>query len=287
MTPLGLFRFVAEVRGIPAARRRAAIDDAIDKVQLAEVLHQPIETLSKGFKRRVGLAQAILHDPEVLILDEPTDGLDPNQKHEVRNLIRSMSRDKVIILSTHILEEVDAVCSRAIIIARGRIVADGRPEELQARSRWHNAVTLTLRGAGAAKAPEKIAAVDGVSSIERREAGDGAVSFVAFSAGGRPIATKIGEATRALGVEVDEMRVEQGHLDEVFRALTTGDEAAPRAAAARSPKPAQAPGGNGASPSAAMSAPAASPKSSAATTAPGGGRKVGGTKSKSNKGGRR
>ncbi|MDP6407882.1 MAG: ATP-binding cassette domain-containing protein, partial [Planctomycetota bacterium] len=120
MTPHGFLGFIAEVRGIPAAERAGRLAEVVRKVHIEEVLHQRIETLSKGFKRRVGLAQAILHDPEVLILDEPTDGLDPNQKHEVRALIGQMAKDKVIVLSTHILEEVDAVCTRAIIIARGR-----------------------------------------------------------------------------------------------------------------------------------------------------------------------
>lgn len=134
MTALEFLEFVAALRGFRGAERKKRIDRTVDTVNLGDVLHQPIDTLSKGFKRRVGLAQAILHDPEVLILDEPTDGLDPNQKHEVRQLIRGMAADKVIILSTHILEEVDAVCTRAMIIARGRLVADGTPAELEARA---------------------------------------------------------------------------------------------------------------------------------------------------------
>jgi len=134
MTPAGFLRFVADMRGIPAGRQRARIDEVVGLVHIAGVLHQRIDTLSKGFKRRVGLAQAILHDPQVLILDEPTDGLDPNQKHEVRALIRRMAADKVIVLSTHILEEVDAVCTRAIIISDGRILFDGTPQELKSRS---------------------------------------------------------------------------------------------------------------------------------------------------------
>ena len=132
MTAKALLKFVAEIRGFRGAERRRRIDDVVAKVHLEEVLYQPIETLSKGFKRRVGLAQAILHDPELLVLDEPTDGLDPNQKHEVRELLQSMAAGKAIIISTHILEEVDAVCSRAMIIARGRILIDGTPEELRA-----------------------------------------------------------------------------------------------------------------------------------------------------------
>lgn len=134
MTPGGFLRFVAEVRGLVGADAQRAIDRAVAATSLSAVLDQRFETLSKGFKRRVGLAQAILHDPDVLILDEPTDGLDPNQKHEVRELIREMGQDKVIILSTHILEEVDAVCTRAIIISGGRVQADATPAELLERA---------------------------------------------------------------------------------------------------------------------------------------------------------
>jgi ABC-2 type transport system ATP-binding protein len=133
MTPAGFLEFVAEVRGIPPERRKQRVAEVVEQVQLQRVMHQRIETLSKGFKRRVGLAQAILHDPEVLILDEPTDGLDPNQKHEVRTLIKLMSKNKAIVLSTHILEEVEAVCTRAIIIARGKVLFDGTPAELAER----------------------------------------------------------------------------------------------------------------------------------------------------------
>ena len=134
MTPLGFLRFIGEIRGLRGSALQARIDEVVRRVHLENVLRQPIETLSKGFKRRVGLAQAILHDPQVLIMDEPTDGLDPNQKHEVRSLIREMGRSKAIVLSTHILEEVEAVCTRAIIITRGRLVFDGRPEELESQA---------------------------------------------------------------------------------------------------------------------------------------------------------
>ena len=133
MTPAGFLAFVAEVRGVPAERRAQRIQEVVELVHLEKVLHQRVETLSKGFKRRVGLAQAILHDPEVLILDEPTDGLDPNQKHEMRLLIKQMAKNKAIVLSTHILEEVEAVCTRAIIIARGKVLFDGTPAELVER----------------------------------------------------------------------------------------------------------------------------------------------------------
>lgn len=133
MTPAQFLDFIANVRGLSGAGRQKRLAEVVDLLHLGPVLDQAIDTLSKGFKRRVGLAQAIMHDPEVLILDEPTDGLDPNQKHEVRELIRSMSEEKLIVISTHILEEVEAVCTRAIIIADGRLLVDDTPEALAAR----------------------------------------------------------------------------------------------------------------------------------------------------------
>lgn len=135
MTVKDFLDFIAEVRAIDSANVNSAIERVINLTSLSSVVNQKIETLSKGFKRRVGLAQALIHDPAVLIMDEPTDGLDPNQKHEVRQLIRSMAKDKCIILSTHILEEVEEVCTRAIIIAKGKLVADSTPEELKKRSK--------------------------------------------------------------------------------------------------------------------------------------------------------
>ena len=138
MTPASFLRFIADIRGLSGDGRRRRLDEVIGRLQLASVIDQPIDTLSKGYKRRVGLAQAILHDPQVLVLDEPTDGLDPNQKHEVRGLIREMAPGKTIVISTHILEEVHAVCTRAVIIAAGRIVADDTPAGLAARSPRHD-----------------------------------------------------------------------------------------------------------------------------------------------------
>jgi ABC-2 type transport system ATP-binding protein len=134
MSVRAFLEFIADVRGLTGQHRRARLDDVIARLALEAVLEQAIETLSKGFKRRVGLAQALLHDPKVLILDEPTDGLDPNQKHEVRALINQIAKDKIIVISTHILEEVDAVCNRAIIIASGRLLADDTPKALASRS---------------------------------------------------------------------------------------------------------------------------------------------------------
>jgi ABC-2 type transport system ATP-binding protein len=134
MTVHAFLNFIADIRELSGERRKQRLDDVIARLALSRVLEQSIETLSKGFKRRVGLAQAVLHDPKVLILDEPTDGLDPNQKHEVRTLINDMSKDKIIVISTHILEEVDAVCNRAMIIANGQVLADDTPAKLKARS---------------------------------------------------------------------------------------------------------------------------------------------------------
>ncbi len=134
MTPRAFLDFIAGIRGYDGAERRKRVARVIELTRIEEVAGQPVETLSKGYKRRVGLAQSLLHDPQVLILDEPTDGLDPNQKQVVRELIRTMAQDKCIVISTHVLEEVDAVCTRAMIIARGRIMADGSPDTL--RSQW-------------------------------------------------------------------------------------------------------------------------------------------------------
>ncbi|MGH7060125.1 MAG: ABC transporter ATP-binding protein, partial [Stellaceae bacterium] len=144
MTPSGFLHFIAHIRGFSGVEAKRRIDRVVEDIHIAEVMEQPIETLSKGYRRRVGVAQALLHDPSVLILDEPTDGLDPNQKYEMRKVIAEMRAEKAIVISTHLLEEVEAVCSRAIIIAHGRILADGTPAELARRSRHHNAVRLAV-----------------------------------------------------------------------------------------------------------------------------------------------
>lgn len=226
MAVMGFLRFVAEIRGFRGAEAARRIERAVDLVSLGSVLGKPIETLSKGFKRRVGLAQAILHDPEVLILDEPTDGLDPNQKHDVRELIRGMAEDKVIVLSTHILEEVDAVCNRAIIIAEGRIVSDGTPAELVALSAMHNAVSVTVIGSavnGIRAELERLPKVHGV----RVDTRDGErVRLTVLPEDGAILIEDVSRLVRERGWEVEELRVERGQLDEVFRRVTTGGAAA-------------------------------------------------------------
>ncbi len=219
MTASELLRFVASVRGLTGATRAKRVDWAIAQLGLAPVLSQPIETLSKGFKRRVGFAQAILHDPDVLILDEPTDGLDPNQKHEVRSLIRDMAADKAIIISTHILEEVDAVCTRAMIIDRGRIVVDCTPLELAAKSRHHNAVVLRVGAATGDELRLALEAVPGVAAVEIE--GDGEqVNCMVIPEAGRPIISAVSRSLHDKGWEIDELRVVSGRLDDVFRDVT-------------------------------------------------------------------
>lgn len=215
MTPRAFLDFVADVRGLAGDARRRRLDDVIGRLQLVSVLEQPIDTLSKGFKRRVGLAQAILHDPPALILDEPTDGLDPNQKHEVRALINAMAHDKIIVISTHILEEVHAVCSRAVIIARGRLLADATPAELEARSRYHQAVSLTAENAGAAR--EALARIADVETIEIDPQDK---RITAFPKQGRSIFIAVSEALKAQNIAVSELQLEAGRLDEVFRSIT-------------------------------------------------------------------
>jgi ABC-2 type transport system ATP-binding protein len=223
MTPAGFLNFIAEIRGFRGEAKRRRLDETIAKVNLEQVLDQPIGTLSKGFKRRVGLAQAIFHDPEVLILDEPTDGLDPNQKHEVRTLIRNMAKEKVIVLSTHILEEVEAVCSRAIIIAHGRLVCDGTPAELKARSRVHNAVTLALRGGAVNGTRDELRALSGVKSVELLTQNDDLARFRVYPKDGQSLVTTISQAVRERSWNVEELSIERGRLDEVFRSVTTGE----------------------------------------------------------------
>ena len=223
MTPARFLDFIADVRQIPRAERAARIADVVARIHLEGVLDQRIETLSKGFKRRVGLAQAILHDPEILIMDEPTDGLDPNQKHEVRTLIQEMAADKAIIISTHILEEVDAVCTRAVIIARGQLIFSGTPRELAARSRYHNAATAVVAAADADAARSAMLKAAGVTDVEQGELGDERRLTAIARAGAAPI-FEVQQQLAAADCAVHELFVEHGHLDDVFRDITTGGE---------------------------------------------------------------
>ena len=214
MTVQGFLSFAAEMRGLDGDARKKALGRAVDLCFLDSVLDQSIDTLSKGYKHRTCLAQALIHDPEVLIMDEPTDGLDPNQKHEVRNLIRELGRSKAIVFSTHILEEVDAACTRAIIIDRGRIVANGTPEELRNMSELAGAVTLSAHGA----TKEKLSALGRVEDL------DGAFRiYPEEKSKGPDLARAIVELVAREGWKVEGMYSERGELDEVFRRITLPD----------------------------------------------------------------
>jgi ABC-2 type transport system ATP-binding protein len=216
MTVRSFIEFVARARGFRGKEAKNKAAEAIERLNLSGVPEQAIETLSKGFKRRVGLAQAILHDPQVLILDEPTDGLDPNQKHEVRKLIREMSSDKIIVISTHLLEEVHALCNRAMIISDGRLLVDDSPDGLIARSRYHNAVTLVV------EQPERVASIlselPQARKVELREG-----ELTVFPAEGQSLFEVISDTVRSQGWSVSELRLEAGRLDEVFRQITKGE----------------------------------------------------------------
>lgn len=220
MTPLSFLTFIGEMRGFRGAELYRRVSETMEKVNLEGVAHQPIDTLSKGFKRRVGLAQAILHDPSVLILDEPTDGLDPNQKHEVRGLIKTMAREKAIILSTHVLEEVHAVCTRAMIIAKGKVITDGTPAELEARSRYHNAVILRLRGPRTDGVQATLEGVPGIKRVEVIDEGQAEHEYRILPADGQPIISVVSQCVHRQEWDVVELSVDRGHLDEVFRSLT-------------------------------------------------------------------
>jgi len=221
MTPRTMLGFIADLRGLRGGERRQRLDFVISRLSLESVLSQSIETLSKGFRRRVGLAVAILHDPAALILDEPTDGLDPNQKHEVRGLITELARERTLLLSTHILEEVEAVCTRAIIIARGKILADDTPAGLLARSRYHNAVSLQPADSIAARA-----ALDGMPGVSGFEHDERESRMVVFPQGKAKLSEAVAERLRQRGVAFSGLRLESGRLDEVFRRITAQGEPA-------------------------------------------------------------
>jgi ABC-2 type transport system ATP-binding protein len=222
MTAAEFLDFIAHIRGFHGAEARRRVADIAELIHIADVLHQPIETLSKGYRRRVGVAQALLHDPAVLVLDEPTDGLDPNQKYEMRGIIRRLSPGKAIIISTHLLEEVEAVCSRAIIIAHGRILADGTPDELAARSRWHNAVRLDLASGEAAVIAAGLQKLPGVAAVEVAS-DSGHTTLWVLAQDGQPISDAVVRLARAQGWPVTGLYVERGRLDDVFRTITAPD----------------------------------------------------------------
>jgi len=223
MTVFEYLDFCARIRGFKGPDKKKSVEEAIEKCFLPGVKRQAVSTLSKGFKQRVCFAQSIIHDPEYLILDEPTDGLDPNQKHEVRMMIREMSRKKAIILSTHILDEADSLCSRAIIISNGRIVADDTPENLKKRSPVHGAARILLDDT---QSPEKILAclreTGGVKSAEIIASDQGGLEVQACPEdSSKVMAENIMASLSEKNLGIKSIFIQRGKLDEVFRNLTT------------------------------------------------------------------
>ena len=217
-------KFIAEIRGYSGRELRRRVSIVIEKTSLSEVENQMIDTLSKGFRQRTCLAQALLHDPPVLILDEPTDGLDPNQKHEVRSLIKDMSEERTILISTHILEEVDAVCTSAMIIASGRVVGYGTPDELLSQSLYRNSVTVSLKNEDPRKLLDDFNKLDFVFSVEHvQDDRENLVTMRLYPKNKESISRKLEEYLYKRNVQLEQFTVERGRLDEVFRQLTTED----------------------------------------------------------------
>lgn len=224
MTVRSFLGFCEELSGLCGDARKKAVNRVIEMCFLEPVQYQSVDTLSKGYRHRTCFAQAIIHDPDVLVLDEPTDGLDPNQKHEIRGLIRRMGEHKAIIFSTHILEEVEAVCSRAIIIDRGQIVANGTPQELKRKSELGGAILLAVRGATGMQLTDALAGIPNArkSTILKEENGE-IWARVYPKAGNRNGELVRNVLVAANGWQVEELRTEEGRLDEVFRSITLPD----------------------------------------------------------------
>ena len=220
MTVYAFLNFIAEIRGFRGEERKRRIASVVARTELNEVIQQPVDTLSKGFKRRVGLAQTLIHDPKVLILDEPTDGLDPNQKQQVRQLIQNLAEDKIVIVSTHILEEVTAVCSRAMIIAAGQKVFDGTPAELEARSRYHQALSLSF-SEPVPEAAAALAALEAVQEVDEQQQGK---AYLVIPEVGKSLYAPVSELIEQHRWPVESLHIERGRLDDVFRALTQGED---------------------------------------------------------------
>ena len=215
MTVSAALKFIAQVRGYSGEELNRRIQSVVEKVELEPVLDRRVENLSKGYCRRLGIAQALIHDPKVLILDEPTDGLDPNQKHQVRQLIRNLSKEKTVIISTHILEEVSAVCTRAMILSLGKIVFDGTPVELAAKSDLHNAVRVRLQFSSETIL-EELKALSDVQSLTQDDTG----MITVYPVDGKAILSAVNSVLHKNNSLVEELHVESGQLDDVFRKVT-------------------------------------------------------------------
>jgi ABC-2 type transport system ATP-binding protein len=226
MTVVGFLNFAAEMRGLRGEARKKAVNRVVDMCLLESVLYQSVETLSRGYRQRTCFAQSIIHDPPILVMDEPTEGLDPNQKHEVRALIRRMGENKAILFSTHILEEVDSACTRAIIIDRGKIVANGTPQELRQRSEIAGAVAFRVLGQTKAVVQDKLQQLRTVrkSAILKDDAqGVWARAYPRPNAGDGELEQSLFELAVRENWKLTELRTEEGRLDEVFRSITSLD----------------------------------------------------------------
>ena len=213
-------RFAGKVRGLTGEKLNSQIEKVLEDTSLQTVRKQLIETLSKGYRQRTCLAQSLLHDPPVLLLDEPTDGLDPNQKYEVRKLISQLKEDRTILVSTHILEEVEAICTRAIILSEGKIVGDGTPEELLSKSVYHNAINLKISVKPNQNVQQILLGIPSVERVEIQSSNHQTLSFVVLAKQGQPILEEVKERLDQQNVKIVEMYVEKGRLDEVFRQMT-------------------------------------------------------------------
>jgi len=212
-------RFIAEIRKIPSDKIKTRIQEVAELSNLEKVLHRPIDELSKGFRQRVGLAQAIIHDPEILILDEPTTGLDPNQIVEIRDLIKRLGKEKTVIFSTHILSEVSATCDRVIIINNGKIVGEGSPSELIQKAGVKEFLTLAVRGEQF-DVVEKIRAIETVAKVEVKRFEDGVVTLEIEPAEGHDPREAVMMVVINSGWGIVEFTQKQHSLEDVFRALT-------------------------------------------------------------------
>jgi gliding motility-associated transport system ATP-binding protein len=226
MTVHGFLNFCAELRGLRGEAKKKAVGRVVEMCFLESVLHQSVDTLSKGFRHRTCFAQSIIHDPDVLVLDEPTDGLDPNQKHEVRSLIKRMGERKAIVFSTHILEEVEAACTRAIIIDRGQIVANGTPNDLKQRSDVAGAVHLRVVGVPTLTVTQRLALLPTVrkSTVLREETNASSIRiYPQPNCRNGELARSVSEVVVKEAWKIEELHTEEGRLDEVFRSITLSD----------------------------------------------------------------
>jgi ABC-2 type transport system ATP-binding protein len=212
--------FVGRLREL-GAERRSATEEAVTATGIESVFHRPIGELSKGFRQRVGLAAAILHRPDLLVLDEPTEGLDPNQRVEIRRLIGKLGQERTVLLSTHILPEVQFTCSRLLIISRGRIVADGPVDDLLARAKGGSRIAVEARGT---RVVDRLQALEGVQAVEQREAEDGRVRLTLTTLGAEDLRPRIFELAKTDGWTLFELHQEAGNLEDLFRQLTTDRE---------------------------------------------------------------